>query len=159
MPEVSMYMTPPTRTAVPTEVRVTTVLNDSARHALKTAVHHELIRRMDLEKLSAIQSDEAEGRQRLLSIILQLIGEQSAPLSTLDRDHLAQDILDEVFGLGPLEPLLQDPTVSDILVNTYKTVYVERRGVHREDRYCVQGRGAPDAHHRQDRLGGRAPRR
>jgi pilus assembly protein CpaF len=129
MPEVSMYMTPPTRTAVSTDVRVTTVLDDSARHALKTAVHHELIRRMDLEKLSAIQSDEAEGRQRLLSIILQLIGEQNAPLSTLDRDHLAQDILDEVFGLGPLEPLLHDPTVSDILVNTYKTVYVERRGV------------------------------
>ena len=129
MPEVSMYMTPPTRPAVSTEVRVTAVLDDSARNSLKTAVHHELIRRMDLEKLSAIQSDETGGRQRLLSIILQLIGEQSAPLSTLDRDHLAQDILDEVFGLGPLEPLLHDPTVSDILVNTYKTVYVERRGV------------------------------
>ena len=129
MPEVSMYMTPPVRAAVPTEVHVTTVLGDSARNALKTAVHHELIRRMDLEKLSAIQADETGGRQRLLSIILQLIGEQSAPLSTLDRDHLAQDILDEVFGLGPLEPLLHDPTVSDILVNTYKNVYVERRGV------------------------------
>ena len=129
MAEVSMYMTPPARVAVPTEVRVTTVLDDSARHALKTAVHHELIRRMDLEKLSAIQADETGGRQRLLSIILQLIGEQSAPLSTLDRDRLAQDILDEVFGLGPLEPLLHDPTVSDILVNTYKNVYVERRGV------------------------------
>ncbi len=129
MAEVSMYMTPPARVAVPTEVRVTTVLDDSARHTLKTAVHHELIRRMDLEKLSAIQADETGGRQRLLSIILQLIGEQSAPLSTLDRDRLAQDILDEVFGLGPLEPLLHDPTVSDILVNTYKNVYVERRGV------------------------------
>jgi len=124
-----MYMTPPALATVPTEVRVTTVLGDSARHALKTAVHHELIRRMDLEKLSAIQADETGGRQRLLSIILQLIGEQSAPLSTLDRDRLAQDILDEVFGLGPLEPLLHDPTVSDILVNTYKNVYVERRGV------------------------------
>jgi pilus assembly protein CpaF len=124
-----MYMTPPVRAAVPTEVRVTTVLDDSARHSLKTAVHHELIRRMDLEKLSAIQADETGGRQRLLSIILQLIGEQSAPLSTLDRDHLAHDILDEVFGLGPLEPLLHDPTVSDILVNTYKNVYVERHGV------------------------------
>jgi len=124
-----MYMTPPARAAVPTEVHVTTVLGDSARNALKTAVHHELIRRMDLEKLSAIQADETGGRQRLLSIILQLIGEQSAPLSTLDRDRLAQDILDEVFGLGPLEPLLHDPTVSDILVNTYKNVYVERRGV------------------------------
>jgi pilus assembly protein CpaF len=129
MAEVSMYMTPSVRPAVATEVRVTTVLDDRARQALKTAVHHELIRRMDLEKLSAIQSDETGGRQRLLSIILQLIGEQSAPLSTLDRDHLAQDILDEVFGLGPLEPLLHDPTVSDILVNTYKNVYVERRGV------------------------------
>ena len=129
MAEVSMYMTPPARVAVPTEVHVTTVLGDSARNALKTAVHHELIRRMDLEKLSAIQADETGGRQRLLSIILQLIGEQSAPLSTLDRDRLAQDILDEVFGLGPLEPLLHDPTVSDILVNTYKNVYVERRGV------------------------------
>jgi len=129
MAELSMYMTPPVRAAVPTEVRVTTVLDDSARHSLKTAVHHELIRRMDLEKLSAIQADETGGRQRLLSIILQLIGEQSAPLSTLDRDHLAHDILDEVFGLGPLEPLLHDPTVSDILVNTYKNVYVERHGV------------------------------
>ena len=129
MAELSMYMTPPALATVPTEVRVTTVLGDSARHALKTAVHHELIRRMDLEKLSAIQADETGGRQRLLSIILQLIGEQSAPLSTLDRDRLAQDILDEVFGLGPLEPLLHDPTVSDILVNTYKNVYVERRGV------------------------------
>ena len=129
MAEVSMYMTPSVRPAVPTEVRVTTVLDDRARQTVKTAVHHELIRRMDLEKLSAIQSDETGGRQRLLSIILQLIGEQSAPLSTLDRDHLAQDILDEVFGLGPLEPLLHDPTVSDILVNTYKHVYVERRGV------------------------------
>ena len=129
MAEVSMYMTPPVRAAVPTEVHVTTVLGDSARNALKTAVHHELIRRMDLEKLSAIQADETGGRQRLLSIILQLIGEQSAPLSTLDRDRLAQDILDEVFGLGPLEPLLHDPTVSDILVNTHKNVYVERRGV------------------------------
>ena len=76
-----------------------------------------------------MQADEQGGRQRLLAVILQLIGEQSAPFSTLDRDRLAQDILDEVFGLGPLEPLLHDPTVNDILVNTYKTVYVERRGV------------------------------
>jgi pilus assembly protein CpaF len=124
MPETSLFMTAPVRPALATEVRVTAVLGDSARHTLKTAVHQELIRRMDLEQLSAIQSDEIGGRQRLLTVILQLIGEQSIPLSTADRDHLAQDILDEVFGLGPLEPLMHDPTVSDILVNTYKTVYV-----------------------------------
>ena len=127
MSEVSMYMTPPPRPAAVAEVRVT--LGDAARHTLKTAVHHELIRRMDLEKLAAIQSDEIGGRQRLLAVILQLIGEQSAPLSAPDRDRLAHDILDEVFGLGPLEPLPHDPTVNDILVNTYKMVYVERRGV------------------------------
>jgi pilus assembly protein CpaF len=120
-------MTPPIRPVVATEERVT--LGEVARHALKTSVHHELIRRMDLEKLAAIQADEQGGRQRLLAVILQLIAEQNAPLSAPDRDRLAHDILDEVFGLGPLEPLLHDPTVNDILVNTYKTVYVERRGV------------------------------
>jgi len=127
MPEVAMYMTPPTRPVAVPEVRIT--LGEAARHALKTSVHHELIRRMDLEKLAAIQADEQTGRQRLLATILQLIAEQNAPLSAPDRDRLAHDILDEVFGLGPLEPLLHDPTVNDILVNTYKTVYVERRGV------------------------------
>jgi len=129
MSEVSIYMTPPAGVSTVAETRVTTALGESVRQELKTAVHHELIRRMDLEKLSAIQSDETAGRQRLMAIILQLIGEQSTPLSTADRDRLAQDILDEVFGLGPLEPLLHDPTVNDILVNTYKLVYVERRGI------------------------------
>jgi len=128
MSDVSIYMTPPANVSVITESR-TTALGEGVRQELKTAVHHELIRRMDLEKLSAIQSDETAGRQRLLAVILQLIGEQSTPLSTADRDRLAQDILDEVFGLGPLEPLLHDPTVNDILVNTYKLVYVERRGI------------------------------
>ncbi len=124
-----MYMTPPARTGVATEVRVTAVLGEAAHQALKTAVHNELIRRMDLEKLAEIQADLFGGRQRLLTVILQLIGEQSIPLSTADRDQLAQEVLDEVFGLGPLEPLLHDPTVNDILINTYKTVYVERCGV------------------------------
>jgi pilus assembly protein CpaF len=124
-----MYMTVPERVATATEVRVTAVLGDAAHQELKMAVHAELIRRTDLEKLSEIQSDEFGGRQRLLSVILQLIGEQSIPLSTADRDKLAQEVLDEVFGLGPLEPLLHDPTVNDILVNTYKTVYVERHGM------------------------------
>jgi pilus assembly protein CpaF len=128
MADLSMYMTPAAR-PVTAEARVTAVLGDAARNTLKTAVHHELIRRMDLEKLSAIQADAVGGRQRLLAVILPLIGEQSVPLSTADRDALAQEVLDEVFGLGPLEPLLHDPTVSDILVNTFKTVYVERRGV------------------------------
>ncbi|HKO20422.1 MAG TPA: CpaF family protein [Acidobacteriaceae bacterium] len=129
MSDLSMYMTQPARPLAATESRGTTVLTETARHTLKAAVHHELIRRMDLEKLAAIQADDVSGRQQLLAVILQLLSEQSVPLSAPDRDRLAHDILDEVFGLGPLEPLLHDPTVSDILVNTHESVYVERRGV------------------------------
>jgi pilus assembly protein CpaF len=128
MNDVSLFMTGPTRTQVTSEVRSTLVMADATRNQLKTAVHHELIKRMDLDKLAAMQHD-AGGRIKLLSTISQLVGEQNLPLSSADRETLGQEVMDEVFGLGPLEPLLHDQTVSDILVNTYETVYVERRGV------------------------------
>ena len=99
-----------------------------AQQALKSAVHHDLLKRMDLEKLAFIQENRA-ARLQLLGLIQQLIGEQGIPLSGVERDRLSKEVMDEVFGLGPLEPLLQDPTVSDILVNTFDTVYVERRGI------------------------------
>jgi pilus assembly protein CpaF len=124
-----MYLTPRERVAVPSEGRAGSTLSHRDRHALKADVHQELIKRMDLEKLAAIQADLLTGRPRLLAIILQLVGEQPVPMSAADRDHVAAEVLDEVFGLGPLEPLLKDSTVSDILVNTFDTVYVERSGV------------------------------
>jgi len=124
----SLYMTGPTRAAVATEVRTNPILADAAKHQLKTAVHHELIKRVDLEKLASMESDPSS-RQKMLMTISQLVGEQNFPLSSMDRDLLAKEVMDEVFGLGPLEPLLHDSTVSDILVNTYDTVYVERRGM------------------------------
>ena len=128
MADASLYMTGPTKIIVPTEVRVNAILGETAKNQLKTAVHHELIKRMDLEKLASMQTAPG-GRQQLLATISQLVGEQNVPLNTADRDGMAKEVLDEVFGLGPLEPLLHDPTVSDILVNTCDTVYVERRGV------------------------------
>jgi len=129
MSEMSLYMTPPTKTIVVQESRATAVLTDESRHALKTAIHGELLKRMDLAKLSLLQSDKINGRSRVLGMILQLVGEQGVPLSGVDRDLLANEVLNEIFGLGPLEPLLQDPSINDILVNTASTVYVERRGV------------------------------
>src|SRR6202046_543596 len=95
---------------------------------IKSAVHQGLIKRLDLEKIAQMHENPSYQRQ-LLTVIHQLIGEQNIPLSGAERDRLAQEVLDEVFGLGPLEPLLQDPSVSDILVNTCNTVYVERRGI------------------------------
>src|SRR5664279_1246284 len=94
---------------------------------LKSAVHRELISKLDLEKL--MHTPDGVARQQLLAVIHQLLGQPAVHLSAIERDGLAREVLDEVFGLGPLEPLLQDPSVSDILVNTYNTVYVERHGV------------------------------
>ena len=94
---------------------------------VKSAVHRELINKLDLEKLMLMPDGRA--RQQLVGVIHQLLGQQEVPLSAVEREALARDVMNEVFGLGPLEPLLQDPTVNDILVNTYQTVYVERNGV------------------------------
>ena len=98
-----------------------------AQQEVKSAVHRELINKVDLEKLLFMQ--DTRGRQHLLALILQLVAEYGVPFSASERTRLANEVMDEVFGLGPLEPLLQDPTVTDILVNTATTVYVERGGV------------------------------
>jgi pilus assembly protein CpaF len=98
-----------------------------AQQEVKSAVHRELISKLDLEKLLYMQDSRA--RQQLLGLILQLVAERGVPFSINERDRLANEVLDEVFGLGPLEPLLQDPTVTDILVNTAAVTYVERGGV------------------------------
>ena len=94
----------------------------------ETSVHKELIKRVDLDKLAGMQETLA-AQQQLFLVIQQIIGEQGVPLSASERDHLAQEVVDEVFGLGPLEPLLKDDSINDILVNTYNSIYVERRGV------------------------------
>jgi pilus assembly protein CpaF len=101
---------------------------EAIQQQIKSAVHKELIKRLDLDRLAEFESTRA-GQQQLFSVIQQLLGEQGVPLSSAERDRLAQEVVDEVFGLGPLEPLLKDETISDILVNTYKNVYIERRGV------------------------------
>ena len=126
--EVPLFMTTPKRPTVSTDVRVLPNITPDAKHVIKSSVHHELIKRVDLAKLAALQDDPG-GRQSLLATISELVGEQEIPLSALDRDSLAKEVMNEVFGLGPLEPLLHDPTVNDILVNTHECVYVERRGV------------------------------
>ena len=98
-----------------------------SQQEVKSAVHRALINKLDLEKLFFME--DARARQQLLGVIFQLVSEQGIPFSAMERDRIANEVLDEVFGLGPLEPLLQDPSVNDILVNTANTVYVERGGV------------------------------
>jgi pilus assembly protein CpaF len=105
-----------------------TKVADGVQQQIKTAVHKELIKRVDLDKLGDVK--EAAGIQKqFFGVIQQIINEQGVPLSATERDRLAQEVVDEVFGLGPLEPLLKDDTISDILINTYSQIYIERRGV------------------------------
>src|SRR3979411_2650755 len=94
---------------------------------LKFSLHRKLVDKINLEALASIDNQRvrSEVRQALIS----LIDSEPTLLSSLEKQQISDEVIDEVFGLGPLEPLLTDPTISDILVNTYKQVYVERRGL------------------------------
>ena len=93
---------------------------------VKADLHRKILDRLDLEKLGRTQNDTA--RDEVLLLIRSTVNAEAVPLSFAERERLAREILDEIFGLGPLEPLLKDPTVSDILVNRFNKVYVERAG-------------------------------
>src|SRR6059036_1205828 len=93
---------------------------------VKADLHRKILDRLDLEKLGRTQNDTA--REEVLVLIRNTVNSEAVPLSFAERERLAREILDEIFGLGPLEPLLKDPTISDILVNRYDKVYVERGG-------------------------------
>src|SRR6187397_3187884 len=93
---------------------------------LKANVHRKLLNRLNLEALAS--ADRSRAELEIRTLLFELIAEEGTPLSMSERESFLADIIDEVFGLGPLEPLLRDPGVSDILVNTYKNVYVEKQG-------------------------------
>ena len=95
--------------------------------AVKAAIHRKLIQKLNLERMTEVNRDEV--RREVGQILEGLVVGESTPMNLQERERLAQEVLDEVFGLGPLEPLLADPTVSDILVNTHRSVYVERKGI------------------------------
>src|SRR6266446_3738523 len=93
---------------------------------LKASVHKKLLNRLNLEALAL--SDRARAESEIRTLLGELLAEEGTPLSLGERETLFVELLDDVFGLGPLEPLLRDPTISDILVNTHKHVFVERNG-------------------------------
>ncbi len=93
---------------------------------LKFTLHRKLLERVNLETLSLLPEDRM--RSEIRAALAKLIEEQTMPLTLLEKDRIIEEVLNEVFGLGPLEPLLQDPTISDILVTTPGMVYIERDG-------------------------------
>src|SRR6188508_1514816 len=112
---------------------------------LKAKVHQELLTRLNLERLTRVKREDAEPEiRRVIAAIIE--GQLSTtPLSLLERETLVTDVLNELFGLGPLEALLRDPAVSDILVNRHDLIFVEREGkleetdiVFKDDRHLLQ---------------------
>jgi pilus assembly protein CpaF len=109
----------------------------------KSDIHRILISRLDLEKLSRVNSNQA--RQAVANLVNDIVAEQKVPLSFEEQEKVQADLLDEVFGLGPLEPLLRDPKISDILINDKDHVFVEKGGMlrrvdttFRDDRHLLQ---------------------
>ena len=109
----------------------------------KAEIHRMLISKLDLEKLSRVNSSQA--RQAVAGMVSEIITSQRVPLSFSEQSKIENELLDEVFGLGPLEPLLADSTISDILVNDKDHVFIERRGMlqrvntaFRDDRHLLQ---------------------
>jgi pilus assembly protein CpaF len=109
----------------------------------KADIHKILISRLDLEKLSRVNSNQA--RQSVAGLVNEIITEQRVPLTYEEQEKVQADLLDEVFGLGPLEPLLRDPKISDILINDKDHVFVEKGGrlervdtSFRDDRHLLQ---------------------
>ena len=94
---------------------------------VKSTIHRKLIQKLNLDRLNEIKREDV--RREVGPILEAILAAESTPMNLQERERLAQEVLDEVFGLGPLEPLLADSSISDILVNTYKQVYIERRGM------------------------------
>jgi pilus assembly protein CpaF len=118
----------------------TTIGVRSDFNTVKLAIHRKLIQRMDLDHV--VQLGREGVRKEVAEIVEKLAAEENTPMTFQERERLSLEVLDEVFGLGPLEPLLHDHTISDILVNTHNSVYIERNGL--LERTTIQFRD--DAH-------------
>src|SRR5437762_13642443 len=98
------------------------------RHSeLKSKVHKKLLQSLNSDTLRLISKERLRGE--IGRAVEKLLLQENIPMTLPERDRIIEEILDEVFGLGPLEPLLKDPTITDILVNNHNRVYVERRGM------------------------------
>jgi pilus assembly protein CpaF len=96
---------------------------------VKSRIHELLLNRLNLERLSKVRREDAEPELRTVIGTLLEKEAEATPLSLFERNNVVNDVLNELFGLGPLEQLLVDPDISDILVNRFDQVYIERNGM------------------------------
>ena len=94
--------------------------------AIKSQIHLKLVNSLTPEQLKTLNKEGV--RDQIGTVVERMISDENVPMTIVERDRLIEEILDEVFGLGPLEPLLKDPTISDIMVNGFDNIYIERFG-------------------------------
>ncbi|MEP7306065.1 MAG: CpaF family protein [Acidobacteriota bacterium] len=111
------------RNALPVDTR------RSDYQELKSSIHQTLLDRLDLDRLAYVKREDAEPEIRQVIVAILARETETTPLSLSERERLTTDVLNELFGLGPLEELLRDPAISDVLVNRFDQVYIERNGV------------------------------
>jgi pilus assembly protein CpaF len=111
---------PPVPPAAPAEP------DRSPLHEIKSRIHRKLIERLNLAQLDSVDRNQA--RSQIRKAVHDLLARESVPLNFDEREALVTQLLDEIFGLGPLEPLLADPEIADILINTHKQIIIERHG-------------------------------
>ena len=123
----------------------------------KVRLHRRLIEEINLSALEKLPEDEIRGH--IQELVSQYVLTERLALNTQELNDFVLEILDEMTGLGPLEPLLKDPSVNDILINGHECVYVERAGMLEPTSVRFKDEFASAAHHQQDRFGGRPARR
>ena len=123
----------------------------------KVRLHRKLIEEINLSALEKLPEDEI--RNHVQQLVSKYVLVERLALNAQELSEFVSEILDEMTGLGPLEPLLNDPTISDILINGHECVYVERAGMLEPLAGALQGRAASAAHHQQNRVRSRPPGR
>ncbi len=124
------FRTPPSRS----NANATAITRTADRYfELKSEIHRKLIGVLNLERVSSLPKDRI--RAEIGRVVESLLEDERVPMTTAEQNKIIEEVLDEVLGLGPLEPLLKEPSISDILVNGYNKVYIERN--HREN--CFTG--------------------
>jgi pilus assembly protein CpaF len=135
----------PTLTPAPTSSARAVDLRHPKYQEIKAKVHQDLLKRLNLERLTRVRREDAEPEIRGLIVGMLEAESRATPLSLFERESLISDVLNELFGLGPLEAFLRDPDISDILVNRHNRIYIERDGkleesdaVFKDDKHLMQ---------------------
>ena len=124
---------------------------------MKVRIHQQLVNRLDMQNLRTLPP--ATVREEVRQLMKEICQSEKGLISSSDQDRLMDDVMDETFGLGPLETLLKDPSIADILVNRFDKIYVERTGPPRDGGRPLPRQSAPSADHRPNRRHGRPPDR